>query len=336
MKIDLSIMGTALENVPSVAKTLAEQGVDGIFSAEGPHDVFAPLYLASTSSPNLGLMTNAAIAFPRNPIHLAHTAFDLQRLTKGNFRLGIAPQVPAHIERRFGLEWSDPAARMGDLIDALHAIFSAWQDGTRLNHVGPFYRHTLMTPMFNPGPVDGGPPPVLLGALGPVMTRLAAEKADGLTILPFCSEALLRSTTWPAIEQGLQGALRQREEFEVVCGAIVGIGESEDEIAVVTERVKALLGFYSSTPSYRRVLESIGKQDVGPELSIRVRAGDFGSLAELVDEDMVAQLAIVGTPQEVAARLRDRFGWLADRLAVFFPSEPSSDSLRTLIQAIKA
>jgi probable F420-dependent oxidoreductase len=334
MKIDLSIMGTALENVPAAAKRFEESGVDGLFSAEGPHDVFAPLYLAAAGSPDLGLMTNAAIGFPRNPIHLAHSAFDLQRLTKGNFRLGVAPQVSAHIERRFGIEWSKPVARMADLIDALHAIFDAWQNGTELNHVGPYYSHTLMTPMFNPGSLEWGAPPVLLGALGPVMTRLAAEKADGLTILPFCSEALLRASTFPAIVEGLAGAVRSRDDLEIVCGAIVGLGDTDEELEVAKERVKALLGFYGSTAAYRRVLASVDREEVGPLLAARVRAGDFASLFELIDDELVELLAVVGRPSDVAVRLTERFGWLADRLALFFPSEPSGASLSSLTDAL--
>ncbi len=328
-------MGTALENIGEKAKELSETGVDGIFSAEGPHDVFAPLYLAAAIRPDLNSMTNAAIGFPRNPIHLAHSAFDLQRLTKGNFRLGIAPQVSAHIERRFGLEWSSPVERMGDLIEALHAIFATWQNGDALNHEGPYYKHTLMTPMFSPGPLSSGPPPILLGALGPVMTKLAAEKADGLSILPFCSEALLRDSTWPALAEGLERAKKQRNDFEVVCGAIVGLVETEDDRQRVFDGVRALLGFYGSTPGYRRVLASIGQEDLGPLLSQRVREGDFGSLASLVSDQMVQELSVVGNPREVADELSRRFGWLADRVAIFFPAEPSREILAELIDELR-
>ena len=175
---------------------------------------------------------------------------------------------------------------------------------------------------------------MLLGALGPVMTRLAAEKADGLTILPFCSEALLRASTFPAIVEGLAGAVRSRDDLEIVCGAIVGLGDTDEELEVAKERVKALLGFYGSTAAYRRVLASVDREEVGPLLAARVRAGDFASLSELIDDELVELLAVVGRPSDVAVRLTERFGWLADRLALFFPSEPSGASLSSLTDAL--
>ena len=185
MEFDLSIMGVALEDVVERSGELLALGADGLFTAEGPHDVTGALFLAAAGVPGASLMTNAAIAFPRNPIHLAHAAFDLQRLTGGRFRLGIAPQIRAHITRRFGIEWSRPLERMGDYVDALHAIFATWQDGVPLDHRGPHYTHTLMTPMFSPSPLTTSPPPVIVGALGPAMTELAAARGDGVSVLPF-------------------------------------------------------------------------------------------------------------------------------------------------------
>jgi probable F420-dependent oxidoreductase len=334
VKFDVSIMSARLEDVGERTRELANCGIEGVFTAEGPHDVFAPLYLAAAEKTSLRLMTNAAIAFPRNPIHLAHSAFDLQRLTNGRFSLGIAPQVAAHITRRFGIPWSNPVGRMGELIDALHEIFASWQHGAPLAHEGDYYTHTLMTPMFSPAPLTGEVPAVLLGALGPAMTRLAAERADGLTVLPFCSESLLRSVTAPAVEQGLANARRSRSEIEIVCGAIVAVAESAEEKIRAIENVKALLGFYSSTKAYTRVLASIGKQDVQAHAAERVRAGAFGELGGLVDDEMVELLAVVGSPDEVAQRLDERFGWLADRLALFFPAEPSNESLTRLARSM--
>lgn len=336
MEIDLSLMTVPLEQVAATAGALADLGADGFFTAEGPHDVMGPLYLAAAGAPGTALMTNAAVGFPRNPIHLAHSAFDLQRLSGGRFRLGVAPQVAAHITRRFGLDWSQPVERMADLVAALHAIFATWQEGVPLAHEGPFYRHTLMTPMFSPAPLAAGPPPVIVGALGPAMTTMAASVADGISILPFCSEALLRSATAPCIEAGLLAAGRTRPDIEVVCGAIVGVGRTEEERQAAHAGVTALLGFYGSTPAYQRVLASIGREDVHEPLRALVREGRFGELSTLVDDEMVAALAIVGTPDEVAGRLVERFGWLADRLALFIPSDPSSATLSTLFAELRA
>jgi len=336
VEIDLSLMTVPLEAVAGTASALAGLGADGFFTAEGPHDVMGPLYLAAAGAPGTALMTNAAVAFPRNPIHLAHSAFDLQRLSGGRFRLGVAPQVAAHITRRFGLDWSQPVDRMADLVAALHAIFATWQEGAPLAHEGPFYRHTLMTPMFSPAPLASGPPPVIVGALGPAMTTMAAAVADGISVLPFCSEELLRSATAPCIGDGLAAAGRARADIEVVCGAIVGVGGDAEELSAARAGVRALLGFYGSTPAYRRVLASIDRAEVHEPLRALVREGRFGELDALIDDDLVARLAIVGEPDEVAEGLVERFGWIADRLSLFLPSDPSPDTLQSMFAAIHA
>ena len=224
---------------------------------------------------------------------------------------------------------------MADLVAALHAIFATWQDGVPLAHEGPFYRHTLMTPMFSPPPLAAGSPPVIVGALGPAMTTMAASVADGISILPFCSEALLRSSTMPCIDQGLSRAGRSRSDIEVVCGAIVGVGRDAEELAAARAGVAALLWFYGSTPAYQRVLASIGREEVHEPLRALVRDGRFGELDFLVDDEMVEQLAIVGRPDEVARRLTKRFGWLADRLSLFIPSDPSDETLRALFAELR-
>src|ERR1700677_4589347 len=183
MKIHTMLPG--LSDAGEHARRLEALGVDGVFTFEGPHDIFLPLILAAADTSTVGLMSNVAIAFPRNPIQLAHQANDLQTLSRGRFTLGLGSQVRAQIEKRYGVPFDRPVTRMWELIGALRAIFATWAGDQPLRFEGDFYRHTLMTPMFNPGPNPYGPPPIFLGALGPQMTRLAAEAADGLLVMPF-------------------------------------------------------------------------------------------------------------------------------------------------------
>ena len=191
------------EHAAARARELVGAGAAGLFTFEGPHDVFLPLAAAAAVGVETDLMTNVAIAMPRSPMHLAHTAHDLQRMSGGRFRLGLGSQIRPHIEKRYGATWSPPAARMREIVLAVKAILGAWQDGTRLDFRGEHTRHTLMPPTFVPGPLEWGPPPVLLGALGPVMTRTAAEVADGLLVMPFHSHRHVRERTLPAVAEGL-------------------------------------------------------------------------------------------------------------------------------------
>ena len=212
--------------------------------------MFLPLAATAAAGVETDLMTNVAIAMPRSPMHLAHTAHDLQRMSGGRFRLGLGSQVRPHIENRYGATWSPPAARMREIVLAVKAILGAWQDGTRLDFRGEHTRHTLMPPTFVPGPLEWGPPPVLLGALGPVMTRTAAEVADGLLVMPFHSHRHVRERTLPAIAEGLSRRT-DPAPFAVYPQAIVAMGRTPDQLAAATLGVRGLLAFYGSTPAYR-------------------------------------------------------------------------------------
>src|SRR5580693_5611531 len=208
MKFDTMLAG--LKDAPTHARRLEELGVDGAFTFEGPHDVFTPLILAAGATATLELATNVAIAFPRNPLQLAHQAYDLQLLSGGRFTLGLGSQIRAQVEKRYGASFDRPIARMRDLIRALRAIFAAWETGERLDFRGEFTSHTLMPPMFNPGPNPFGVPPIAIGGLGPQMVRLAAEVAEGLLVMPFNTAAHFRQRTLPAVDRGLARAGRSR------------------------------------------------------------------------------------------------------------------------------
>jgi len=336
VKVDVGLTGVPLDQVTVRVEALAAAGVDGVYCAEGPHDIFVPLTLAAGAGTGLGITTNAAVALPRNPIHLAHTAHDLQVLSGGRFRLGLAPQVEAHITRRFGAAWSAPVDRMRELVGALRAVFVTWQDDAPLHFEGTYYRHTLMTPMFNPGPSPFGPPPILLGALGPVMTAMTAEVADGLLVLPFNSRRSLIDLTMEAVQVGLDRRGRSRRTFEIVCGVIVAMSGDPAVLAQAREGARALLGFYGSTPAYRRVLEAEGRGDLQATLGQLVRRGEWGSLASHVPDELVDALAICGTPGEVAERIRAKLGDVADRVALFTPVQPTDDELTQLLSALRA
>lgn len=316
------------------ARELAVTGIAGLFTFEGPHDVFLPLASAA-GVVETDLMTNVAIAMPRSPMHLAHAAYDLQLLSRGRFRLGLGSQIRPHIEKRYGATWSPPAARMREVVLAVKAILTSWQDGTRLDFRGEFTQHTLMPPTFVPGPNPYGPPPVLLGALGPLMTRTAAEVADGLLVMPFHSHRHFRQRTLPAIEEGLALAGRERADFSVFPQAILAMGRTTEEQATADACARGLLAFYGSTPAYSPVLEVEGWADVQPELNALSKVGDVGAMMALVSDEMLTTLAVRGTPEECAAELARRFGDQAERVCAYFPGyEPPADQIADLARAL--
>ncbi|TXS95670.1 TIGR03617 family F420-dependent LLM class oxidoreductase [Parahaliea maris] len=334
MKIDGPLY-SQLENVAAEAARMADLGYDGLYTLEGSSDPFLPLVLAAQQAPGLDIATGIAVAFPRNPLHLAYQAWDLQRYSGGHFLLGLGSQVRAHIEKRFGVDFDPPAPRMRDYILALRAIFRCWQHAAPLDYQGRFFRHTLMTPMFNPGPNPHGMPPVLLGALGPRMTEVAGEVADGLIVHPFNNPPFLEQQALPAVARGLERTRRHREDFILQINAVVITGDSDAAIRAARDSVRGLLGFYASTPAYRPPMDAIGKGHLQPELNRLSKAGEWDALAEYIDDEFLAAFAVEGPPESIAGQLIERYGGMADRLALYIPYQAPDNVWRRIITDLK-
>ncbi len=335
MRLDLQLDARP-DQAAERARELASTGVGGLFTFEGPHDVFLPLALAASAVEDVDLFTNVAVATPRSPMHLAHTAWDLNLLAKGRFQLGLGSQIRPHVEHRYGSTWGRPAARMREWVLAVRTILRSWQDGTRLDFRGEFTRHTLMPPTFVPGPNPYGAPPVLLGALGPLMTRAAAEVADGVLVMPFHSHRHLRERTLPAVAAGLAEAGRRESEVEIVPQCILAMGRTPEEQATADLAVRGLLAFYGSTPAYRPVLEVEGWAEVQPQLNHLSKQGDIAGMMALVPDVWLETLAVRGTPEECAAEITRRFGDIAGRACGYFPGyQPDLEQISDLVAALR-
>ncbi len=340
MKVLAPIYGLTHAGVE--AQQLQAAGVDGAFTFEGPHDVFLPLAVAAAAS-DLSLMSNVAIAFPRNAVHLAHSAWDLQQLSQHRFTLGLGTQIRTHIERRFGEEFDRPVERMRDTVGALRAIFSAWQDGVPLDYHGTYRTHTLMTPIFSPQPSEFGAPLVVVGGLGPRMCAMAAEVADGLAVMPVTSEQFFTERTLPAVQNGLDRrqeagseAVARADSFEILPELIVCAGRTPEEQAAADAGCRALLGFYSSTPAYQPVFEIEGKGHIQPLARNLTREGRWEELAELIDDELLSTIAVRGTPQQVADQIARRYAAHTGRVAIYTPYGLADGLLEELIARIHA
>ena len=320
MLLDAALLSTGIDDIPSTARELEARGYAGVWASEVDHDPFLPLLTAAQATDRLQVGTAIAVAFARSPMTLAMTAYDLQRYSQGRFVLGLGTQIKAHVERRFSMPWGAPVARMREFIGALRAIWSAWQDGTPLRFQGEYYRHTLMTPMFAPDPHQWGPPPVYLAAVGPAMTRLVGEVADGLLVHGFTTERYLRERTLPALEEGLATAGRAREQVAVTLPGLVVAGRTEAERAEAAAAVKATIAFYGSTPAYRPVLELHGWESLADDLhalSVSRREDKWTAMRDLVDDEVLGTFAVVAEPEDLAAQVRDRYSGLVDRFSVY-------------------
>ena len=311
-------------------------GFDGLYSFELKHDPFLLAARAAEGSPGLDFGTSIAVAFARSPMTVAYSAWDLQALTGGRFTLGLGSQVKAHIERRFSMPWSRPAARMREYVLALQAIWQSWQDGGKLDFDGEFYRHTLMTPMFSPGPLSSGPPRALIAAVGEAMTQVAGEVADGLIAHSFTTRRYLREVTLPTVRAGMARAGRAEEGFDLVYAPFVVTGTDEESMAASAAVARERIAFYASTPSYRGVLELHGWGDLQTSLNALARQGKWAEMGGLIDDEMLATFAVVAPLDELPAAYARWNDGLADRTSFTPPAGMEAEATRELVAGVRA
>jgi probable F420-dependent oxidoreductase len=330
VKVDAPLVATELRSVPDSARRIEADGFDGVYTFEGPRDPFLPLMLAAEHTRRIELMTAVAIAFARSPMVVAHTGWDLQAASGGRAIVGLGSQVRAHVERRFSMEWSHPAQRMRDFVGALRAIWSTWQDGVPLHFESAHYRHTLTTPFFTPAPIPSGPPRVFLAGVGPGMTTVAGETADGFFVHPFSTPAYLRTETRPRL---LAGVRSRGAAFEIAWPVMIATGATDEDRARAELATRAQIAFYASTPAYRPVLELHDRAELQPELRERTKSDDWASLLDLVDDELFDLVAIRGTPTECGIELAARALGLVDRVA---PNAPYASEPGIWVEVLKA
>lgn len=319
-----------LDAVPGQAQKAEEAGYDAIWSAETGHDPFLPLLLAAEHTSRVKLGTGIVVAFGRNPMTVANTAWDLNDYSGGRFLLGLGSQIKPHIEKRYSMPWSHPAPRMREFISAMRAIWDCWQNGTKLDFRGDFYTHTLMTPFFNPGPNEHGAPKVFLAAVGEGMTRVAGEVADGMLVHGFTTERYLREVTIPAIDSSLATTGRTRSDFELSYPAFVVTGDDEQQIAAAATGVRKQIAFYGSTPAYRPVLELHGWGELQTELNGLSKQGDWDEMGRRIDDETLDAFAVQGSPDEIPGLLLKRFGDIIDRIQLYMPYDGGKISRRIM------
>ncbi len=268
-------------------------------------------------------------------MNLANIGYDLQAFSGGRFRLGLGSQIKAHIEKRFSMPWSHPAARMRELVLAIRAIWSSWNSGAPLDFRGEFYRHTLMTPFFNPGPNPHGNPKIVLAAVGEKMTEVAGEVADGIILHGFTTERYVREVTLPALERGWAKSDRSRSDFEISGPLFVVTGTSDEELDKAREGTKQQIAFYGSTPAYRGVLERHGWGDLQDDLNRLSKQGQWVEMGDLITDEILEAFAVVAAPEDIPKALLARYGDVVDRLSFYAPYRSDPERWKGVLAGFK-
>jgi probable F420-dependent oxidoreductase len=339
VKLDagLGTEGDYLKGIDRTARAAEDFGFAGLWTSETKHDAFLPLAIAANDTREIELGTSVAIAFSRSPMETAQTAWDLQHLSDGRFVLGLGTQVKAHITRRFSMPWGKPAVRLREYILAVRAIWASFQNEGPLQFEGEFYKHTLMTPFFNPGPIDHPAIPVYIAGVNTRLAKLAGEICDGFHVHPFHSPEYVRQTVIPAIAYGARQANRDPDQVELATSAFVITGVNGEETKERRESVRAQISFYASTPTYRTVLEAHDWEEVGERLGTMSREKKWREMPALITDEMLAAFAVEAAPDELGTALKDRYDGLIDRVSLYIPfvSGERDSFWRTVVESVR-
>jgi probable F420-dependent oxidoreductase len=337
-RVDTGMYRSRLGEAAAAAMRAEALGYDAITTAETSHDPFLPLTLAAEHTSRIQIGTSVAIAFPRSPMVTAMTAWELQGYSKGRFILGLGTQVKGHNERRFSVPWSPPAPRIREYVESLRAIWTSFQTGGPLEYVGKHYAFTLMTPNFNPGPIEHPAIPVHIAAVNAANARMAGEVCDGIKLHSFNTMPYTRDVILPAVLQGLSRSARQRDDF-AICGALsVVTGKTWSDVEQSLHELKRTIGFYGSTRTYQAVFEHHGLGDLTARLHDLSVKGKWQEMTAAISDDMVSEFGAIGTYDTIASVIRERWLGVLDRVSFDIPvnSPDDEDAVRAIVQQLQA
>jgi probable F420-dependent oxidoreductase len=312
MKFGIAIGGD-MRGVAALAARAEAAGLESIWLAELDHSAFAQSAAAVAATTRIGVGTAVALAFPRSPTITAMTAWDLDEMSGDRFMLGLGPQVKRILEARFSVRVERPAPQMREYVRAVRCVWAA-NRGETATFEGEAYRITMPTFHGRPRP-ERRDTPILLAAVGPVMSAVCGEVADGLIGHPLASPCYLREAVAPAVAAGLARAGRAADACPISATVLTSIGEDPDE---ARRAARLQIAFYATTPSYKPILVLHGRADLPRDLRRAFVNRDHARMAELIDDDLLDAIAVAGRPDEAADRLRDWEG-VAERAILGVP-----------------
>jgi alkanesulfonate monooxygenase SsuD/methylene tetrahydromethanopterin reductase-like flavin-dependent oxidoreductase (luciferase family) len=280
MRRSLVFATEALDPLVPLAREAEAAGLHRVWTTEYLHrDAVARALAIALGTERIGVGTGVAYAFARVPVQMAALAADVQRLSQNRFGLGISTGTRG-VRRWYGAEFDPPAPRLAEYDEQLRETWGRNAD--------------LPTP-----------PPVYGAALNPIMTRTVARDCDGVLLHALAlGRTHLRERVLPALHKG-QAQRTGDTPPEVVMWCIASV-DADEELA--RERARRQLAFYLVTPSYRTVAEGTPWEDAITRLRAAFddagRAPDWARYAPLIDDDLIDELTISGTPASAAAQLQ--------------------------------
>lgn len=327
MKFDVVVFPDNLNKMPNLAKRVEDMGFDGLWTVETMHNPFLPLPLAAYNTSRIELGTAIAVAFPRSPMVTANIAWDLAAQSNGRFMLGLGTQIAVHVVKRFSAQWDGkPVSQLREYIEAMRAIWDAFQNEKGLRYRGEHYSFGVLPPFFNPGPIEYPDIPIYIAGVGAPLCRLTGEVGNGFHVHSFHTPKYLKELTRPAIQEGAEKVGRSIDDISLSCAIFVVTGRNEEEIQRSTIEIKSQIAFYASTPSYYKVLDMHGWRDFGERMNAMTKQNLWNDMWKEVPDNILHEFAVVAPPDELPYAIREKYDGLLDRVSYYFPFDPDDES----------
>ena len=330
MKLDTIAMGLPMRQVPDLAREVEAAGFDGVWFTESGRTAYTGCAAAALTVRHLDIGTTVALAFPRSPMVTAQIAWELADTTEGRFVLGLGTQVKAHIERRYGMSFEHPGARLREYVLAVRAIFRAFQGEAPLDFDGAYWQLNLLPATWSPGPIAHPTVPIYVAAVRPWMARMAGEVADGIHVHPFHSARYLTEVVLPAVREGTAQAGRDPSAVTIVCPVMVNVGDRDADLAKARDAHRLRVAFYGSTRTYHGVFDLHGWEGTADRLHELQRAGDLAGMAATITDEMLDAYTVTATWDQLAEVLVARYAGIADRLVMYGSTEGWASGARAL------
>jgi hypothetical protein len=89
---------------------------------------------------------------------------------------------------------------------------------------------------------------------------------------------------------------------------LIATAHDEERLAPKVRDARARIAFYASTPGYRAAFAHVGLGDLADEAKVLSKAHRWDELPGLTDDEVLRTFVTIGTHDQIATRLHDRFG----------------------------
>lgn len=321
--------GGSWSDTADLARKLEGAGFSGMLFTETSLVPWMQIASAAMAAPQLTFTTGIAVAFPRSPMVSAAVAWELADNTGGRFRLGLGSQVKAHVQRRYGMTFDRPAARMRDYVGAVKACFRAFAREERLSYEGEYWNLSLLPADWAPRPHDHEMK-VDISAVGPMMSRVAGEVADGIHVHPLHSMPYIENRLLPAVAEGAAATGRDPAEIDLIVPVFACPGDTPEARAPYVAHARRQIAFYGSTPNYAFQFDDLGFEGTTARIREKMKAGELDTLGDLITDEMLDVFAVVSTWDDLADRLVDRYRGKASRVVTYMGERQMRDDPTSL------